>query len=144
MLGGREGFKPKGTSLLAAAAYFASAKSRAGAALRGKLALHHAALSKKFRHREFLDDADLRFVVRCEPMIDVVAVAVLSDSLLRLEFSNGEGRILSLARFLDELQGDGPEAAGFLGARVSQGSLVWPGGIDLATETLYELSVPAP
>ena len=62
---------------------------------------------------------------------------------LLLEFSNGEVRLFDLTPWLDRgvfrALRDGPE---FAQAEVVDGSVEWPGEIDLSFDTLYLRSVP--
>ena len=60
-----------------------------------------------------------------------------------LEFSNGERRLFDLTPWLDKgvfraLRG----SAEFAQAQVVDGSVEWPGEIDLSFDTLYLRSVP--
>ena len=61
---------------------------------------------------------------------------------LLLEFSNGETRLFDLSPWLDKgvfhVLRDSPE---FAQARVVDGSVEWPGEIDLSYDTLYLRSV---
>lgn len=61
---------------------------------------------------------------------------------LLLEFSNGETRLFDLSPWLDQgvfhVLRDSPE---FAQARVVDGSVEWPGEIDLSYDTLYLRSV---
>ena len=62
---------------------------------------------------------------------------------LLLEFSNGEVRLFDLTPWLDKgvfrALRDSPE---FAQAQVVDGSVEWPGEIDLSFDTLYLRSVP--
>ena len=62
---------------------------------------------------------------------------------LLLEFSNGEMRLFDLTPWLDKgvfrALRDSPE---FAQAQVVDGSIEWPGEIDLSFDTLYLRSVP--
>ena len=62
---------------------------------------------------------------------------------LLLEFSNGEVRLFDLTPWLDKgvfrALRDSPE---FAQAEVVDGSVEWPGEIDLSFDTLYLRSVP--
>ena len=62
---------------------------------------------------------------------------------LLLEFSNGEMRLFDLTPWLDKgvfrALRDSPE---FAQAQVVDGSVEWPGEIDLSFDTLYLRSVP--
>jgi hypothetical protein len=79
-----------------------------------------------------------------EALLDVVKVEVEPDYKLRLEFENGEKRIFDMSAYMDRR----PfvrikELSLFALAKVDYGTVVWPGNIDIAPETLYDRSVPA-
>ena len=64
--------------------------------------------------------------------------------LLHLEFENGEQRVFDMSPYMDRkpyvaLKG----SPRFAMASVDYGTVVWPGGIDIAPETLYDKSRPA-
>ena len=65
-----------------------------------------------------------------------------ADHRLLLEFDNGETRLFDLTPWLDKgvfrALRDSPE---FAQARVVDGSVEWPGEIDLSYDTLYLRSV---
>jgi hypothetical protein len=78
-----------------------------------------------------------------EPLYDVTQVKVLSEYLLYLEFENGERRVFDMAPYMDKrpfirLKG----TSLFNLAKVDYGTVVWPGNIDIAPETLYDRSIP--
>jgi hypothetical protein len=75
--------------------------------------------------------------------LDVVKVEVRPDYVLRLEFENGEIRIFDMSPYLEKkpfsvLKG----SPVFSDAYVENGTVVWPGNIDIAPETLYDRSQP--
>lgn len=77
-------------------------------------------------------------------LLDVVKVEVGADHTLILDFENGERRVFDMRPYLDKK----PfvrikDAALFAQARVEYGTVVWPGNIDIAPETLYDRSVLA-
>ncbi len=79
-----------------------------------------------------------------EALLDVVKVEVEPDYKLRLEFENGEKRVFDMSAYMDKR----PfvrikERSLFALARVDYGTVVWPGNIDIAPETLYDRSIPA-
>ncbi len=65
-----------------------------------------------------------------------------TDHRLLLDFDNGETRVFDLTPWLDKgvfrMLRDSPE---FAQARVVDGSVEWPGEIDLSYDTLYARSV---
>ena len=78
-----------------------------------------------------------------ETLLDIVSVDARPDHTLRLEFENGERRAFDMTPFLTRKPFNRLESlALFLMARVEHGTVVWPGGVDIAPETLYLRSVP--
>ncbi len=78
-----------------------------------------------------------------ETLLDVINVKATSDYLLHLEFENGEQRIFDMAPYMEKrpfvrLKG----TSLFTMAKVDYGTVVWPGNIDIAPETLYHNSIP--
>lgn len=77
-------------------------------------------------------------------LLDVIKVQATPDYLLYLEFENGEKRIFDMSPYMDKrpfatLKG----SPLFAMASVDFGTVVWPGNIDIAPETLYDRSRPA-
>ena len=76
-------------------------------------------------------------------LLDVVSVVAKSDYTLLLEFENGEHRVFDMSQYMDEKPfarlKDSPL---FTRAFVDYGTVVWPGNIDIAPETLYDRSIP--
>ena len=76
-------------------------------------------------------------------MIRIASVQAVPDFKLQLYFSNGEYRCFDMAPYLNFPVYRRLENPGFFAlARVDYGTVVWPGEIDIAPETLYECSVP--
>jgi hypothetical protein len=76
-------------------------------------------------------------------LLDVVKVEAQPDHTLLLEFENGERRRFDMKVLLDRRPFDRLRNAGlFAMARVDYGTVVWPGNIDIAPETLYDRSSP--
>lgn len=76
-------------------------------------------------------------------LLDVIRVDAKPDYTLHLTFESGEQRVFDMNRLMDKkpfvrLKG----SPLFMKAFVDYGTVVWPGGIDIAPETLYDLSVP--
>ncbi len=76
-------------------------------------------------------------------LLDVIKVNVSKNFHLKLEFENGEMRLFDMKPFLknkpfNNLQ----KEALFECATVRHGTVVWPGNIDIAPETLYDKSQP--
>lgn len=78
-----------------------------------------------------------------EILLDVLKVEPGPEYKLFLEFENGEKRIIDMAPYMDKKPfvrlKDFPL---FAQAFVDYGTVVWPGNIDIAPETLYDRSVP--
>ena len=75
-------------------------------------------------------------------LLDVVKVKAKSDYTLELEFENGERRLFDMAPIMDKKPfGRLKQSNTFLAARVDYGTVVWPGDIDIAPETLYDRSI---
>ena len=78
-----------------------------------------------------------------QALLDVVKVEVGVDYALLLEFENGEKRVFDMRPYLDKKPFNRiKDAPLFVQASVDYGTVVWPGNIDIAPETLYDLSVP--
>ena len=74
-----------------------------------------------------------------EILLDVVRVEARTDHTLLVVFENGETRVFDMAPYL----GSRPfqplkDVSLFSRASVAQGTVVWPGGLDIAPETLYD------
>lgn len=71
-------------------------------------------------------------------LIDVTRVRALGDYRLWLRFEDGVEGVFDVSPYLDKgvftaLR----DASVFDSARVEDGTVVWPGGIDIAPERLY-------
>jgi Protein of unknown function (DUF2442) len=80
-----------------------------------------------------------------EALLDVISVKTRDDYTLELVFENGENRVFDMKPFLDKK----PfvkllNIPLFSKASVQYGTVVWPGNIDIAPETLWLRSVPLP
>ena len=76
-------------------------------------------------------------------LIDVVTVKPQHDFQLDLEFENGERRRFDMRPLLEIKPWNRiAKLPLFERVRVDYGTVVWPGEIDIAPETLYDLSVP--
>lgn len=76
-------------------------------------------------------------------LLDVIAVMVHPDYRLELEFENGEHRLFDMSPYMDKkpfVRLKSP--ALFNCASIDYGTVVWPGNIDISSETLYDRSVP--
>ena len=76
-------------------------------------------------------------------LLDVVHVTVKPDFELLLEFENGERRRFNMITYIDQKPWARLKSSNtFFGAFVENGTVVWPGNIDIDPETLYDYSVP--
>jgi len=78
-----------------------------------------------------------------EILLDVVSVEVGADYALFLEFENGEKRMFDMRPYLNKKPFISiKDVPLFAQARIDYGTVVWPGNIDIAPETLYDRSIP--
>lgn len=78
-----------------------------------------------------------------EPLWDVVRVEPREDSTLLLTFENGESRIFDMKPLLNKKPFTKlNDFALFSKAKIELGTVVWPGNIDIAPETLFDKSIP--
>jgi hypothetical protein len=76
-------------------------------------------------------------------LIDVISVRTCPEFQLDLEFRNGERRRFDMRPLLSMKPWNRlASLAMFERARVDYGTVVWPGEIDIAPETLYDDSAP--
>jgi hypothetical protein len=76
-------------------------------------------------------------------LLDVTRVEVTSSYVLSLEFENGEQRVFDMGPFMDRAPFTRlKDPRLFRQARVVNGTVGWPGDIDIAPETLYDASRP--
>jgi Protein of unknown function (DUF2442) len=72
---------------------------------------------------------------------DITAVSVVRHGVLKLTFGNGlTGEVEVLGRMRGPVFEQARTLAGFVAVTVDDetGTIVWPGGADLAPDTLYE------
>jgi Protein of unknown function (DUF2442) len=75
-------------------------------------------------------------------LLDVVQVKAGHGFTLELEFENGERRMFNMTSIMDKKPFSRLRDTGaFFAAHVDYGTVVWPGNIDIAPETLYDRSV---
>lgn len=75
-------------------------------------------------------------------LIDVVKVEADSSYGLVLEFENGESRRFDMTPYLDQKPWIRIRSQHlFQQAYVENGTVAWPGNIDIDPETLYDLAV---
>jgi len=78
-------------------------------------------------------------------LLDVTCVTATNDHQLMLEFENGECRIFNMRPYLAKAPfGPLKNIAQFKLARVENGTVTWPGDLDIAPETLYDKSAQSP
>lgn len=76
-------------------------------------------------------------------LLDVVKVEPMPDFRLLLYFENGERRIFDMSPYLKTKPFLPLEDQSlFEMASIDHGTVVWPGNIDIAPETLYDESSP--
>jgi hypothetical protein len=76
-------------------------------------------------------------------LLDVVRVAAQPRFTLFLEFENGERRAFDMRAYMDQKPWSRLKFGNaFQAPFVENGTVAWPGNIDIDPETLYELSVP--
>lgn len=76
-----------------------------------------------------------------ELLLDVVSVVPQKDCTLLLTFENNERRILDMVPYLEKKPFLKLKSLPlFMKARVESGTVVWPGNIDIAPETLWDCS----
>ena len=76
-------------------------------------------------------------------LLDVVRVKVKQNYELLLEFENGEHRCFNMVTYIDQKPWVRLKTGNtFFGAFVENGTVVWPGNIDIDPETLYDYSIP--
>jgi Protein of unknown function (DUF2442) len=74
-------------------------------------------------------------------MFDIISVEPQLDNTLLLVFENHEKRLFDMTPFLDKKPFTKLKNSPlFMKATVAYGTVVWPGNIDIAPETLWILS----
>ncbi len=76
-----------------------------------------------------------------ETLLDVVSVVAQEDHTLLIVFENGEKRRFDMTPLLDKKPFSRlRDLPLFMKATVAFGTVVWPGNIDIAPETLWDKS----
>ncbi len=75
-------------------------------------------------------------------LLDIIKVRPRANYQLLLEFENGEKRLFDMMDIIEKQPFNRLKNSIFMAARVEQGTVVWPGNIDIAPDTLYDKSVP--
>lgn len=79
-----------------------------------------------------------------EPLLDVISVKTRDDYTLELVFENGDKRIFDMKPFFDKKPfAKLLNSPLFFKASIQYGTVIWPGNIDIAPETLWIRSVRA-
>jgi len=73
-------------------------------------------------------------------LLDVIRVKPYANYQLLLEFENGEKRLFDMSAIIDKRPFNRLKGSIFMAARVEYGTVVWPGNVDIAPETLYDRS----
>jgi len=77
-------------------------------------------------------------------LLDVTDVTVQPGYVLFLVFENGERRSFNMAQYIDQKPWVRLKTGNsFRAAFVENGTVTWPGNIDIDPETLYEYSTAA-
>ena len=78
-----------------------------------------------------------------ELLLDVIKVEPTKDKTLLLVFENQEKRVFDMNPYLEKkLFLKLKYLPLFMKAKVAYGTVVWPGNIDIAPETLWDISLP--
>jgi len=76
-------------------------------------------------------------------LLDVISVEPRKNNTLSLIFENNEKRIFDMTSYLNKkpfkVLKDSPL---FMQAKIAYGTVIWPGNIDIAPETLWDCSKP--
>jgi hypothetical protein len=79
-----------------------------------------------------------------ETLLDVIGVEPQKDHTLRLEFENHEIRLFDMTPYLEKKPYTTlKNSPAFMQAKVAYGTVIWPGNIDIAPETLWDYSKQA-
>ncbi|MCK4982541.1 MAG: DUF2442 domain-containing protein [Victivallaceae bacterium] len=74
-------------------------------------------------------------------LLDVVSVEPHKDNTLSLIFENNEKRLFDMTPYLNKKPFNKlKNTALFMKATVAYGTVIWPGNIDIAPETLFDYS----
>ena len=77
-------------------------------------------------------------------LLDVTHVTIQPNFTLLLEFENGEWRSFNMATYIDQKPWTRLKYGNvFQGAFVENGTVAWPGNIDIAPDTLLARSKPS-
>ena len=75
-------------------------------------------------------------------LLDIINVEVKENNTLLLVFENNEKRIFDMTPFLEKKPFDKLKGSPlFKKANIEYGTVVWPGNIDIAPETLWDCSI---
>ena len=78
-----------------------------------------------------------------EKLLDVIGVEPLQNNKLLLIFENQEKRTFDMNPYIEKKPFLKLKSSPlFMKASIAYGTVVWPGNIDIAPETLYDGSLP--
>jgi len=76
-----------------------------------------------------------------ETLLDVVSVQARKDNTLYLIFENNKERVFDMTPYLNKKPFTKLKNSPlFMQAKVAYGTVIWPGNIDIAPETLWDNS----
>ena len=78
-------------------------------------------------------------------LLDVISVITQPNFVLLIEFENSERRFFDMTAYIDQKPWNRLKAGNtFEGDFIENGTVAWPGNIDIDPETLYEYSTLLP
>ena len=76
-------------------------------------------------------------------LLDVISVEPRKNNTLSLIFENNEKRIFDMTSYLNKKPFNVLKNSPlFMKAKIAYGTVIWPGNIDIAPETLWDYSKP--
>jgi hypothetical protein len=75
-------------------------------------------------------------------LLDVISVEPKKNNTLLLVFENNEKRVFDMTPYLEKKPFNTlKDSPLFMKAKIDYGTVVWPGNIDIAPETLWDCSI---